>query len=334
MDIINFPIERLNEFLTNHEFVIANPFGESFPYPGNVTVKVKLTGMRPMISIGEWKNFVEYTLYLENVDDRMLGQILGYVFAAAKSNDITLPTNDTRFYSLTSKVNEILRNFFKYWNVDDYVTCTRIINNAVNIDPKYMTEGVINEGKHDRAIRQVVKDILLTFKYQKEGEYTLPEDIESDDHEMVYDFHGVNSQFTVELYLELDDSIETIDVDGEYYGDDDTIVVMIKSNPNLDRETLELLHFELNELVAHELKHLEQMDSGYKFPKKKIKKSLKYYTQPHELEAQIAGFKRRAQKERKPLIDVIDDWFDKNHHKHGLTDDEIEIVVDKILDSL
>jgi hypothetical protein len=197
-----------------------------------------------------------------------------------------------------------------------------------------MTEGVINEGKHDRAIRQVVKDILLTFKYQKEGEYTLPEDIESDDHEMVYDFPGVNSPFTVELYLELDDSIETIDVDGEYYGDDDTIVVMIKSNPNLDRETLELLHFELNELVAHELKHLEQMDSGYKFPKKKIKKSLKYYTQPHELEAQIAGFKRRAQKERKPLIDVIDDWFNKNRHKHGLTDDEIDIVVDKILDSL
>jgi hypothetical protein len=151
---------------------------------------------------------------------------------------------------------------------------------------------------------------------------------------MVYDFPGVNSPFTVELYLELDDSIETIDVDGEYYGDDDTIVVMIKSNPNLDRETLELLHFELNELVAHELKHLEQMDSGYKFPKKKIKKSLKYYTQPHELEAQIAGFKRRAQKERKPLIDVIDDWFNKNRHKHGLTDDEIDIVVDKILDSL
>jgi hypothetical protein len=49
---------------------------------------------------------------------------------------------------------------------------------------------------------------------------------------------------------------------------------------------------------------------------------------------QIAGFKRRAQKERKPLIDVIDDWFNKNRHKHGLTDDEIDIVVDKILDSL
>lgn len=333
MDIINFPIERLNEFLTNHEFVIANPFGEGVPYPGNVTVKVKLTGMKPMISIGEWKNFVEYTLYVESVDDKMLGQVFGYVFASKKSNDVTLTNNDTTFYSLTSKVNEILRNFFKYWNIDDYVTCTRIINNAVNIDPKYMTEGVINEGRYDRAIRKVVQDILQTFKYQKEGEYNLPEDILGGE-EMVYIFPNIDSPFSVELSMEIDDEIETVDVDGEYYGDDDTIVVRIKSNPNLDREMLEELYFELVELITHEIKHLEQNERGYKFPKKSPKKSLKYYTQPHEIEAQVAGFKKRAQKQRRPFADVVDDWFDNNRHKHGLTDDEIEIVVDKILDSL
>ena len=332
MDIIDFPIERLNEFLSNHEFVIANPFG--LPNDkSTLEVKIKLTGMKPMISIGEWKNFIEYTLILEKVDDEHLRQILGYVFAAAKTHDYVISNTDTKFYSLTSQVNELLRKFLKYWGIDNYVTCTRIIDKVTNVDPKYMLEGVINEGRYDIAIRNVVKDILTTFKYQKEGEFNLPEDILGGE-EMVYIFPNIDSPFSVELYMEVDDDVDTVDVDGEYYADDDTIVVRIKSNPNLDREMLEELHFELVELISHEIKHLEQNERGYKFPRKEPKKSLKYYTQPHEIEAQIAGFKKRAQKQRRPFADVVDDWFDKNRHKHGLTDDEIDIVVDKILDSL
>lgn len=332
MDIIDFPIERLNEFLSDHSFVITNPYG----LPNDVSkidVKVKLTGMKPMISIGEWKNFIEYTLILEKVDDEHLRQILGYVFAAAKTHDYVISNTDTKFYSLTSQVNELLRKFLKYWGIDNYVTCTRIIDKVTNVDPKYMLEGVINEGRYDIAIRNVVKDILTTFKYQKEGEFNLPEDILGGE-EMVYIFPNIDSPFSVELYMEVDDDVDTVDVDGEYYADDDTIVVRIKSNPNLDREMLEELHFELVELISHEIKHLEQNERGYKFPRKEPKKSLKYYTQPHEIEAQIAGFKKRAQKQRRPFADVVDDWFDKNRHKHGLTDDEIDIVVNKILDSL
>ena len=332
MDIIDFPIERLNEFLSDHSFVITNPYG----LPNDVSkidVKVKLTGMKPMISIGEWKNFIEYTLILENTEDAHLRQMLGYVFASLKTHDYIISNTDTNFYSLTSQVNELLRKFLKYWGIDNYVTCTRIIDKVTNVDPKYMLEGVINEGRYDIAIRNVVKDILTTFKYQKEGEFNLPEDILGGE-EMVYIFPNVDSPFSVELYMEVDDDVDTVDVDGEYYADDDTIVVRIKSNPNLDREMLEELHFELVELISHEIKHLEQNERGYKFPRKEPKKSLKYYTQPHEIEAQIAGFKKRAQKQRRPFADVVDDWFDKNRHKHGLTDDEIDIVVDKILDSL
>lgn len=332
MDIIDFPIERLNEFLSNHEFVIANPFG--LPNDkSTLEVKIKLTGMKPMISIGEWKNFIEYTLILENTEDAHLRQMLGYVFASLKTHEYIIANTDTKFYSLTSQVNELLRKFLKYWGIDNYVTCTKIIDKVTNVDPKYMLEGVINEGRYDIAIRNVVKDILTTFKYQKEGEFNLPEDILGGE-EMVYIFPNIDSPFSVELYMEVDDDVDTVDVDGEYYADDDTIVVRIKSNPNLDREMLEELHFELVELISHEIKHLEQNERGYKFPRKEPKKSLKYYTQPHEIEAQIAGFKKRAQKQRRPFADVVDDWFDKNRHKHGLTDDEIDIVVDKILDSL
>jgi hypothetical protein len=330
MNIIDFPIERINEFLRDHSFVLSNVFGTN-SLEGNVTVKVKLTGIKPMISFGDWKNYIEYTLILEEVDDQHLKSIFGYVFAAAKTHEYVVSNGDTKFYTMTTQVNELLRNFLKYFGVDYYVTCTRIIDKITNIDPKYMMESVITENKYSNVVRQVVKDILKVFKHQKEGNYQLPEDIATDEEDMIYDFPQLDSSFTVELIMTLNDEIETVDVDGEYYRDDDTIVVRIESNPNLDRETLEELHFELNELIAHELQHLVQRDSGYKFPRKEPKKSLKYYTQPHELEAQVTGFKRRAQKERRPFRDVVINWFLKNKSKHQLTDKEVDVVVNKIL---
>jgi hypothetical protein len=284
-----------------------------------------------MISVGEWNNFIEYTLILEEVNDNHLQSILGYMFASVKTHDYVISNTDTKFYLLTTQVNQLLRNFLTYFGINDYVTCTRIIDKVTNIDPKYMTESIISEGKYSNVIRHVVKDILKVFKHQKEGEYQLPEDISTEEEDMVYDFPQLGSSFTVNLILSLNDEIDTVDVDGEYYEDDDSIDIKIESNPNLDRETLEELHFELNELVAHELQHLIQRDDGYVFPKKETKKSLKYYTQPHEIDAQITGFKRRAQKERKPYEDVVRSWFKRNQLKHQLTQDEMGVVINKLL---
>jgi hypothetical protein len=331
MSIIDFPIERINEFLSDHSFVVTKPLGENIEVDGYLTVKIKLTGIKPMISVGEWNNFIEYTLILEEVNDNHLKSILGYMFASVKTHDYVISNTDTKFYLLTTQVNQLLRSFLTYFGINNYVTCTRIIDKVTNIDPKYMTESIISEGKYSNVIRHVVKDILKVFKHQKEGEYQLPEDISTDEEDMVYDFPQLGSSFTVNLILSLNDEIDTVDVDGEYYDDDDSIDIRIESNPNLDRETLEELHFELNELVAHELQHLIQRDDGYVFPKKETKKSLKYYTQPHEIDAQITGFKRRAQKERKPYEDVVRSWFKRNQLKHQLTQDEMGVVINKLL---
>ena len=331
MSVIDFPIERINEFLSNHSFVVTKPFGEGVEIDGHLTVKVKLTGIKPMISVGDWKDFIEYTIIIEGIDDSYLKGIFAYMFASVKTQDYVISNTDTKFYTITSQVSQLLRNFLKYFGVDNYVTCTRIIDKVTNIDPKYMNESIITEDKDDNAIRIVVRDIMSVFKYQKEGDYQLPEDISTDENDMVYDFPELGSSFTVNLMMSLNDEIDTIDVDGEYYGDDDSIDIRIESNPNLDRETLEELYFELNELIAHELQHLVQNDEGYEFPKRETKKSLKYYTQPHEIEAQIRGFKRRSQKERKPYEEVVIRWFKRNQSKHGLNPKEIEIVINKLL---
>lgn len=329
MTPIDFPIERLNEFLRDHSFIVQDPFGDGMNEKMNLTVKVQLTGVKPMISVGEWKDFIEYTLYLEDIDSTFGRGLFGYQFAALKTHDYKLSNTDTTFYLVTAKVNDMLRNFLKYWGMDNYVTCTRVVNNVANVDPKYMTESLITEGKYDNVTKQLVKDVLTTIKYQKEGEFTLPEDISG---EMTYNFPKLDTEFTIELNLTISDDVETVDVDGAYYPEDDVIGIEIITNPNLNREILEELYYELNELIRHELEHVIQFDRGDNIPKKEPKQPIKYYSQPHELQAQIAGFKRRAKKERKPLEDVIRSWFAKNQLKHRLSPKNIEVIINRILE--
>ena len=126
--------------------------------------------------------------------------------------------------------------------------------------------------------------------------------------------------------------VKTVDVDGEYDYDEEVIEISITINPNLDRKILEELHFELNEIIRHELEHIIQFERGDDIPKKEPRQPIKYYTQPHELQAQIAGFKRRAQKEKKPLEDVIRSWFANNKLKHRLSPKNIEVVINRILE--
>lgn len=329
MTPIDFPIERLNEFLRDHSFIVQDPFGDGMNEKMNLTVKVQLTGVKPMISVGEWKDFIEYTLFLEDIDSNFGRGLFGHQFAALKTHDYKLSNTDTTFYLTTVKVNDMLRNFLKYWGMDNYVTCTRVVNNVANVDTKYMTESLITEGKYDNVTKQLVKDVLTTIKYQKEGEFTLPEDISG---EMTYDFPQLDTAFTIELNLTTSDDVETVDVDGAYYPEDDVIGIEIITNPNLNREILEELYYELNELIRHELEHVIQFDRGDNIPKKEPKQPIKYYSQPHELQAQIAGFKRRAKKERKPLEDVIRSWFTKNQLKHRLSPKNIEVVINRILE--
>jgi len=338
MDINNFKeplepelsltIERLNKFLNSHSFNITYPF--------DVEVKINVTNIKPMITIGEWSDVIEYTISLEKTQDVTGKIILNHLSKIEQTQDYSIKRGEHKntyfvLYEIKNSMNSILREFLKYFNINNYVDCTRIINKISGNHTKNINESLLNEGKYSSVIRQVVKDILKIFKHQKEGDYQLPEEISG--RNMVYEFPQLKSSFTVNLSMRLNDEIDTIDVDGAYYPDEDTIDIIIESNPNLDRETLEELHFELNELVAHELQHLIQKDSGYEFPKKEPKKSLKYYTQSHELESQIIGFKRRAQKERKPFEDIVRNWFNKNQSKHNLNPKNMEIVINQILKS-
>lgn len=320
MEPINFPIERINKFLETHNFTIESPY-----YSDEViNYKIKLTGIRKLIVIGDWQDVIEYTLYLESAG-RVSSDILNIIFERTGGNEMTLTTTDTTLYQVIMRVNGNLYNFLNFFNIENTLFCDKVVNNL----KKEINESVINEGRYDGITRQIVRDVLSIVKYQKEGKYTLPEDIRDD---MVYTFPQLQTEFSVELNLEVSDDVDTIEVDSDYYSDEDTISITIISNPNLDREILEELHYELNEIVRHELEHINQRERGDNIPKKEPKKPLKYYSQKHELEAQIAGFIRRAKKERKPLEVVIRNWFDKNQSKRKLSSNDVEIIIKKLLE--
>jgi hypothetical protein len=184
---------------------------------------------------------------------------------------------------------------------------------------------IINEDNRMREpIRKIVKDIISIVKEEDEGEFYLPEYFEDT---MVYEFIGLNP-FSVELIIEYG----KFGLNAQYMREDDTIVVKIQYEEGNKKNMLYKLIGELNEIIAHELRHSKQQQkSMFDLDVEEPEGSLEYYTQPHEIDAQYHGFKRLSKLLKKPFKDVVEDWFDTHKELHQLTDDEIEIVINKIL---
>lgn len=308
--------DGINRFLEKHSFEIQFPLDfEGLEY-ANVTVKVHLIDINHYKLNGNWTPHLRYSLSIESTNNNIVNLMY--------SNDETITPTSPYFFKLSNKVDNVLIKFLQFFGIKMPVMCLKIINNS----PEKINEELIVEEKYDSVTKKLVKDILLTLKHQREGEFVLPEDISD---EMVYTFPQFDSEFTINLNLSTSEDVKDVDVDGEYYKGEDTIDINITTNPNIDRQLLEKLYHELNDVVRHEIQHIIQYESGYNFPKREPKKPLKYYTQKHELEAQIAGFKRRAKKEKKPFETVVRDWFRNNSSKHNMTPNDAEQVINLIL---
>lgn len=318
-------METANNFLKNHVFeVYLDRSTDENKVP--TKVKVELTGIKSYISIGENKPFVQFTAYILPTNET--SDLLYSVLRAKHGREKHIKTfNYGGYDALGFVMQRKLSEFLKYFSLPDAIL-TKVIN---DVEPLKLNENLILESRYDIIVRELVRDILSFYKYQREGEFVLPEDLKGEKFNS-YKFPGIDNEFVIELNLEIDDDVENIDVDAAYYREEDVIEINIISNPEMGYKNLELLIGELNETLRHELEHIYQYQKGYKFPKKEPKSPIKYYLQPHELEAQRAGFKRIAKLQRKPLIDVMKTWFDKNKKRHLLSDKEVEKVIKKILE--
>ena len=202
----------------------------------------------------------------------------------------------------------------------------------MNLKKIVRKELLSEQGKKSDVIRKLIRDIIIVFKNEEEGEFFLPEYFK-ERQEMLYDFMTMGETFTLELNIEINDEIDTFKVNGESYYSEGTIVVKIEYNQKNKNKILYDLIGELNELVAHELRHIDQNIAGTFVSRSyRGKDNVKYYTQPKELDAQVFGFKRLSGLTRRPFEEVAINWFETHRDIHQLDDKGIKKVLNKLFE--
>ena len=188
-------------------------------------------------------------------------------------------------------------------------------------------KSLLNEDNNKRQeIRTIVKDIISIFKNNDEGEFYLPEDINDEE---FYDFKNIDSTLTIELSIKIDG----FEVNADWVSEDDVIELTITYNSENKKRIIYDLSGELNEIIAHEIRHIHQeMTGSYNTKIRKTKNGKKYYTQPHELDAQVFGFKRISKLTKTPFDIVVKRWFNTHKNLHQMNDKDVKYVIEKIME--
>jgi hypothetical protein len=188
---------------------------------------------------------------------------------------------------------------------------------------------LLEDNRRRDIIRNIIRDIIKVYKVEDEGEFYLPMYI--NDEVDFYNFPGTDGLVVV-LETEMSEDVETFKVDANFYRNDGIIEITVEYNPEIKEKIMYDLIGELNELVAHEVRHIDQRTKGtYNLDIPEEKDPYKYYIQPHEIDAQVFGFKRLAKITKTPFDTVVKRWFKTHKDLHQLTDQEEQDVISKIL---
>jgi len=326
--MINDPVaQKLNKFLETHTFTIPIFQGTEGDPEYSIEIKLRLTGEEKLITVGEWKDYYSYDIIMLPTQNKIANLVFTNLLKDKEPIELGTSYSNSFLYHISYVTRRLLDNLFDYYTIDRGVIARKIVpldyNNKLN-------ESIISEGMYDGITRKIVRDITNVFKKHGEGQFSLPEDLGNS---MNYQFNGNINPFSIDLKIQKNKDIDGFEVDGEYYIDEDVIHISIIYDPSIGNKMLFELIGELNDLVRHELEHIKQNQKGFKFPSYNPKTFYGYYKRPHELEAQFAGFKRRAKLEKKDVRDVAKDWFKKTQKKHNLTANQIEKLINLIIPS-
>lgn len=189
---------------------------------------------------------------------------------------------------------------------------------------------LLEDNRRREIIRTIVRDITTVIKKEGDGEYYLPMDLTDEDY---YKFNKFNHNLVVELHISENEEVDGYSINAEMYRNEDVIVVYVEYNPENKQKLLYNMIGELNEVIAHEIRHFDQFSKEmFKFDEDEPEDPLKYYTDPKELDAQVFGFKRLSKITGKPFYDVVKNWFDTHKDFHQMNDDQVKFVINKILE--
>jgi len=305
--------DMINGFIGDKVFQYEGPIMGGVNLDAVIEFKFKIVGDVNLLHMGQPTNYVGIDVSVLSITPPQLDDFIPDLDGAFEIKD--------RMYYTASKIENEIWGVLRYFSVED----TPVITSIRFTGKRYYDMQKINEGTSEKKgiVRKLVQDIIKVFK-QGEGEYDLPEDVSND---MTYSFPGLNTDFTMEVKIDEDETIEGFDLDGGYYDDNDTFEIHVMYNPKFFPETYYDLIGELNELVRHELQHLIQAERGIDRPTDETDPE-KYYLQPHEIDAQVAGFKRLSKIRKQPFEKIVRDFFRKNKI---LSDEAKERVVSAIL---
>jgi hypothetical protein len=204
-----------------------------------------------------------------------------------------------------------------------------------SLTEEYKKRVILEKAQKASYIRKIVRDIITLYKREFDGEFYLPDELDDNKTEYILP----NSQIEVELIIQPSDEVNDFMVNANFYRNDDVIVVKIVYNPNKKTQIIYNLIGELNEVVSHELRHQFQRDTGmFEFNDDDEEdnddelEGLEYYSQPHEIDSQVEGFKRMRDVTRRPFEELVRNWFRTHPEIHGMNTEDTKKVIDLILD--
>jgi hypothetical protein len=315
-------INRINKLLSTRTFKFKGQIIDGLPdsMESDIDYKFKIDGYRKMISVGEYYDYALLNVVITGLNDRF-SQLL-FTPENNEQGKMIAKSFENRLYKFYSDLNLAMTNFLRIFDGDIRTT----IDSLTFDIPKPITESKMSRMSRN-AVRTTVKDILNVIKNKRAGEFYLPgEDGEE------YSFSNLPFNYSVNLFIEIDDNIDGYKLNGNYSSEDDVIEILIKFNPKTLRKNAYNIIGELNDIVAHELEHGFQYITEGKVYQEPPTDSLSYYTQPDEVKAQRVGFRRVAKLRKLPFNDVVKDWFEDHKDIHELSEDECEKVINVIID--
>jgi hypothetical protein len=313
-------LEKINKILSTRTFKFKGQIIPDAPESlhSDIDYKFKVDGYKKMTSVGE-----EYDYALLNVVIVGLNDNLSQLLFNPQDNEqgkMIAKSFENRLYRFYSSLNSDMTRFLRIFDTEIRTTIDSLTFDVEK--PENITESRMSRV----AVRTTVKDIVYKLKDGEEGYFMLPGENGEE-----YEFTNLPFKYSVNLILQIDKNLDGYKMDGYYLHKTDVIEIIIEFNPKTLRKNFYNIIGELNDIVAHELEHGFQYNVDGKKPKKSPKQSFKYYTQPHEIDAQRVGFRRVAKLRKLPYNDVVRDWFETHKDIHGLTDDEVEQVIQIII---
>ena len=313
-------IEKINKVLKDRTFNYTGKLLHDIDC--DIDFKIEFLGYRNMIRVGTEYPHMRVKIIFTKFKDDISKLIFGSMKEVGGNHAFNfMKTSLSMKYGLENYLSSVLQ----FFDPENY---TNVVIDEIEIQDNFGKETFITEQKKSReATRQVVRDIINTVKSKKTGTFYLPEDD-------YYSFTNIPEEFSVELTIKKTKKIEGIKVNANYVPDEQVIEVLILFNPDNIEKNLYNLVGSLNDLIIHELEHLHQDFKGELDinTDSESLEPLEYYTQPHEIEAQVKGFRRMSNLRKQSFEKIVNDWFNTHKEIHRLSDSERQEVIGKLMD--